>query len=121
MKNGRFYFKLTTNGNLLGEYSNDDCRCSYTEAANRILPSDEALPLLSGSNFPGHFVSTWYEVRDKGSVTADLVIKPKQSCLGIFTLVWKEIKNGATPNGKLFEGEAMLCDETLIGNYWAAS
>jgi len=105
---GRFYFKKTANGNLIGEYSN--CHPlttrSYAEAATRTS---------SGSDWVGDYTTTWCEAPNNRCVSAKLEIRTKPDCVGIFVLRWN---SGSGPNGKpLFSGEAMLCDDMLIGDY----
>lgn len=104
---GRFYFKLTSGGNLLGEYSNSLSMHSSTEAADRVAeapnPADRQL-----SRFVADYISVWHE--SVSSFThSTLVIRPKSECSGIFTVNW-------TGPAK-FKGEAMLCDDVLIGDY----
>lgn len=106
---GRFYFKLTANGNLLGEYSNNSPECvrSTPEAAKRIAdapnPNDQ-----NQSAFVGDYISTWSELTNDASYSK-LVIRPKPGCFNIFKVNW----TGPAE----FQGEAMLCDEILIGDY----
>ncbi len=98
---GRFYFKLTENGNLLGEYSNNITQKAYTESAVRIE---------AGRNeFSGDYHSAWVE--DGKAIYAKLVIG--ESVFGkIYSLKWEE-KSGVA----LFVGRGMLVDGILIGNY----
>jgi hypothetical protein len=93
---GRFYFKRTSNGNLVGEFSNDAGTKTFTESSDLVGPD-------SGS-FVGQYHSTWQENRQ--SFFAELTIKPDGSLL---KLAWL----GATK----FEGRGMLCDDILIGDY----
>ena len=109
---GRFYFKLTTSGNLLGEYSNQLMARNEPECSSRVHGEL--------SSFCGEFISTWQE--DEGPASARLVIGTKAAnpnkC-GIYSLKWFEHpKEGADQLS--FEGEAMLSDGMLIGNYWSA-
>lgn len=96
---GRFYFKQTTNGNLLGEFSNNGTKRNYTESAD-LLSKKEI-------DFVGEYNTTWYEDE---ACSAKLVIKLKHE--NIFTLKWSGKSN--------FDGEGMLCDNILIGNYWSS-
>ncbi len=102
---GRFYFRLTDAGSLLGEYSNTDIDETRPESAlrNDASPKDE---------FSGDYVSTWIEPPDEG-VVAYLEIQPKSASSTQFSLVWKN------PHKQpIFEGEAFENDGLLIGNYW---
>ncbi len=96
---GRFYFKQTINGNLIGEFSNNGTLKNYTESAD--LNSDTRKDV-----YVGVYDSTWHE--DKACFAKLEITKKHDS---IFTLKW--IGEGS------FEGEGMLCDNILIGNYWS--
>jgi len=108
---GRFYFKLTPNGNLLGEYSNNRTLSPSAESAERAL--DLGGQVEEGATpFVGLFRSVWQE--DGGAAhTAVLRIASKVGHVGIFAVDW------TSPERTLFRGEAMLCDDVLIGNYWS--
>jgi hypothetical protein len=109
---GRFYFKLTANGNLLGEYSNNQSSCCVTEAANRIL--EKGVPVCNERyDFVATYKSVWRESGD-GGVCSDLSIRVKEGCSGIYSLEWK-----SSAGVHQFDGEGMLCDEILVGNYWS--
>ena len=98
---GRFYFRRTINGNLVGEFSNNHSTAIQTESAERNG---------RGTNFIGTYQSTWND--DDGPTTAVLTIRFKpRTNTRIYLLIWREVK-GAT-----FWGEAMLCDDLLIGDY----
>lgn len=107
---GRFYFKKTANGNLIGEYSNRDPNSKriYAEAATRTG---------GGSEWIGEYKTTWCEAADHNCLSADLKIAPKRECGGLFILRWY------SPGGSrlLFYGEAMLCDDMLVGDYTSES
>jgi hypothetical protein len=96
---GRFYFKKTTAGNLIGEYSNSGMMSVDSEAANVVDP---------GQGFLGTYRSTWLE--DSSCKSADLIITQKHAP-NIFTIEW--FKNGKV----VFWGEGMLVDDILIGDY----
>jgi len=111
---GRFFFKLTTNGNLIGEYSNNKSTRCVTEAANRIFAVEDAEQITQFS-FEASYESVWRESANNG-VCSNLKVEGKKGCPGIYSLVWKAL------NGKVqFEGEGMLCDDVLIGNYWSVT
>lgn len=106
--NGRFYFKLTNHGNLVGEYSNDTTSANLPESALR-------QPASNGTSFLGSYVSTWFEPTTNNSVAADLIVLSKLQTSGIFSLEWTG--NYGIPCH--FKGEAMIHDGALIGNYWS--
>lgn len=101
---GRFYFKKTSNGNLVGEFSNNTSRSISTESADKVESAD---------SYIGKYNTTWQE---NGIVRfAKLNISQKQETGNmIFTLEWKENDN------LIFVGEGMFCDNILIGDYQGA-
>ena len=99
---GRFYFKRTINKNLVGEFSNNQSQDEITtESADLIEGGEE--------NFVGKYSATWRE--DVVPFFATLTISLKTGSTKLFTLEWR----GGKCN---FDGEGMLCDDILIGNYW---
>ncbi|HTX21145.1 MAG TPA: hypothetical protein VMD27_04665 [Candidatus Aquilonibacter sp.] len=116
---GRFYFKLTDSGNLIGEFSNNNCDRNYTESAvpNSSEPDDSKPQSPSCCKFVGNYFSTWYETVDHDSVLAELEIK-QTGRKNIFSLKWWLIQNKKKEAKTSFEGEGMIFDEILIGNYW---
>lgn len=109
--NGRFYFKLTSNGNLIGEFSNDHPTItrSHTESADRITSGVDP--------FEGDYFSTWHEQGQAQAELSKLIIKTKSGCHNLYTVIWEEFPSTNTPIKIRFKGEAMLCDNILIGNY----
>jgi hypothetical protein len=100
---GRFYLKRTSNGNLIGEFSNNQSgNIISTESADFIKKIDGA----DGDYF-GEYHSTWQENGE--AVFANLKITPKPNCNKLFTLKWRGASN--------FDGEGMFCDDILIGDY----
>ena len=101
--NGRFYFTLTDSKNLIGEFSNQDCKKNYTEGAvlKRREPND--------NKFIGDYISTWFEEDESKGVLAELKILKKYD--NIFSLEWR------VKRLPVFWGEGILCDGILIGNY----
>lgn len=98
---GRFYFRLTTSGNLTGEFSNNTVHANFTESADR-----------QGGDlkcFTGQFIATWQE--DGMAVFAELTIEPRKGAVNIFTLKW------IVDNNPKFYGEGFLAEGLLIGNY----
>lgn len=102
---GRFYFKLSSNGNLLGEYSNDKSQDCDVEAAKR-LSGD---PVENENPFIGEYKSTWTE--GDRVVFSDLIIEQKKDSDTLFSIKWSDSKR------TIFTGEAMIVDGILIGNY----
>ncbi len=104
---GCLYLKLTSNGNLIGEFS------SYgfvsTESALRVGRKKGQL-----NTFIGNYKSSWLE--DTNAPFVDLTIskKSKKSSEETFALEWR--KSGTT----IYVGEAMLCDGMLVGYFKAA-
>ncbi len=98
---GRFYFKQTSNGNLIGEFSNNKSPGIYTESSDSFK---------STGNYLGNYNSTWQEDGIPKFAILKISQKPKTNNK-IFTLKWSE---EGTP---IFKGEGMLCDNILIGDY----
>jgi|ERR1035437_3763934 hypothetical protein len=99
---GRFYFKKSSNGNLIGEFSNNKSSKISTESSN--------LAKGCSANYAGEYHSTWQE--NRRCLFADLDISENPSSEGkLFTLNWCR-------DGKpIFEGGGMLCEGILIGDY----
>jgi len=102
MVNGRFYYKLTNSGNLIGEFSNQTSDSNFAESATRTTPFEPR-------NFNGTYNTTWYEENTGQAYT--LVIDSINNY--IFELTWTN-QDGV----KIFFGEAFIVDDILIGNYW---
>jgi hypothetical protein len=99
---GHFYFKITDNGNLIGEFSNNQTDSIYTESADSIntIKKDK-------NNYIGEYCSTWRE--GEHSHFANLKIS-HGSNERIFILEWTSEKDN-------YKGKGMLCDNILIGDY----
>jgi len=95
---GRFYFKRTTNGNLIGEWSNNNETRAFSESSDWVSLEDSA--------YVGMYNSTWQE--GQNPVFAKLAITKKQGG-SLFKLEWRGKAN--------FDGEGMLCEDLLIGDY----
>ncbi|MBK8038553.1 MAG: hypothetical protein IPK22_15700 [Verrucomicrobiaceae bacterium] len=112
---GTFYFKLTTAGHLLGEYSNPGTPRARPECAFR----GDNIPNSDRTSFAGTYISTWFEPGEvPEAVMATLTIAAKSAPADPttqFTLIWTEGASGS-PN-VMFRGEAMLNDGILIGHY----
>jgi hypothetical protein len=97
---GCFYFKKTSSGNLIGEFTKQSL--GYV--------SSESVDFISGneSSFIGTYQSTWGE---RGNAECgELTIKQVENTRK-FSLIWVQ------PNGDTFEGEGFLVDGMLIGAY----
>ena len=101
---GRFFFKKTDNGNLIGEFSNYQDPRIYAESADLIEGCDDC-------SFLGKYHSSWLD--DSKPQFAELKIYRKVGACKIFTLEWREKMN---PN-PIYVGEGMLCDGILVGDY----
>jgi hypothetical protein len=99
---GRFYFRLTTSGNLLGEFSNNGMDGNDAESANRI-------GVISNS-FLGQFDATWYEENQAQHLILHIIAKPNTT--NIFSLTWSDSRNQIR-----FWGEGFIVDGLLIGDY----
>jgi hypothetical protein len=101
-KLGHFYFKLTSSGNLLSEYSFEGHDKVVIEGANRING------LLT--SFEGDFEAIWIEkaVRFPVILHIELRLNTKSE---IFKLTWKE------KGTDIFTGEGFIVDGILIGSY----
>jgi hypothetical protein len=106
---GRFYFKLTAGGNLVGEFSNDSTNRTYTESADRVMPGT--------SSYLGDYFSTWHEDGGTQAELTKLTITLKGGCNNIYTVIWEEYPSSQVPPKLRFKGEAMLCDDILVGDY----
>jgi hypothetical protein len=109
---GTFYFQLTTDGNLIGEYKNQFTPRQRPECAFR---RDGALA-DEYQTFVGEYISTWYEPEQNSAVRARLSVQPRgEPSRNQFVLTWSNFRGT-----RLYWGEAMLNDGQLVGNYWSA-
>jgi len=104
MITGRFYFRITNSGNLIGEFSNNGLTVNSTESADRKASHES-----NSNSFEGQFHSSWQE--DGEAFYADLTIAPKTGTTNILTLIWSRGKK------TIFWGEGFLAEGLLIGNY----
>ncbi len=109
---GRFYYRLTANGNMTGEFSNNLSIHSQPESAERIPQNNVTVD--SPFSFLGAYHSTWFEPADGVPVLARLEITQKLGTYQIFSVRWLN----STSHAVLFLGEAMIGEGLLIGNYW---
>lgn len=98
---GRFYFKQSINGNLLGEYSNAEMNRNRTESADIVS--------VFSHPFIGNYSSTLFE---QSAQSLNLEIQFKlNSNNRIYTLTW------TNSQAIIFRGEGFLVDNVLIGDY----
>lgn len=98
---GRFYFKKTQTGNLVGEFSHNGSVTNFTESAD-----------INDYNkdFIGIYYTTWQENSEPHSANLKIEFKPNTGDR-IYKLSWTE------NDTELFFGEGFLCDNILIGDY----
>ena len=112
---GRFYFKLTDNKNLVGEFSNNFSKRNCTESADRMPSQPDETGSVDEGKFVGEYFTTWHEEQE--CVLAKLKIVPKKGCENIFTLTWWPVNKGKEASDPFYWGEGLLCDGILIGDY----
>ena len=88
-----------------------------SESADRIKGCEDKD--CTNCRYHGTYISTWRHDNkpENEAVFAELKISQKKGALGsdkLFSLVWLKDKK----SGTFFEGEGMLCDDILIGNYY---
>jgi hypothetical protein len=108
---GRFYFKSTINGNLIGEFSNNQSDKISTESSDlRKNPIEDSNLIAITDNYIGDYFTTWQV--DNIQHFAELKIRFRINTGNqIYTLTWTE--KGIS----IYIGEGMLCDNILIGDY----
>jgi hypothetical protein len=99
---GRFYFKQTKNGNLIGEFSNNHTNENITECANIKSEFDK------NNKFIGNYETVWMESKANFLI---LKIEYKTVNKQIFKLTW------SNSNKIIFYGEGFIVDKILIGDY----
>lgn len=100
---GRFYFKKTLNGNLIGEYSNNSSFENKTEGADILDNRNDK------DSFSGKYKSTWF---DKKAISLNLIIDFKEKSNNtIYKLIWEDNSE------VIFYGEGFVVDDILIGDY----
>jgi len=110
---GHFNYRLTDNGNLTGEFANNQSTRPQTESADRM---QEGNTELECKKFEGVYRSTWFEPDVKNALMMKLVITKKHGAEQIFRLEWLKHPSKSV----LFKGEAMISEGLLVGNYWPA-
>ncbi len=107
---GRFYFKETASSNLLGEYSHRD-------SSSRIVCAEAATRTTPGHGWIGEYRTVWREDPNATVASGLLKISQAEGSASLFRVEWFSERS---PDHKIFEGEAMLCGDTLIGDYTKA-
>jgi len=97
---GQFYLKKTSNGNLVGEWSNNDQNKVFSESCDLITAGNDS--------YVGEYNSTWQEKGE--AIFAKLTITRKTNNSPLFSLKWQG-------KGFGFEGDGMLCDDVLMGRF----
>jgi len=97
---GTFYFKSTVNGNLLGEFTNNNSKEIMTESAT--LDNDLESELI----FVGNYRSVWFDI-----VLKEMNLEIREEGIKYY-LSWSE--NGI----EIYKGEGFLVDEILVGHYY---
>lgn len=110
---GRFYFKPTASGNLIGEFSNNTLNRNCTEGADRIYPASQSVERTYPHpiSFVGEYYTTWNE--NSSSQVSKMVIYPKTGCTNILTIEWTDLSSKKI----MFWGEGMIVGDMLIGDY----
>jgi len=112
---GRFFFKKTDNGNLIGEFSNNLDAIIHTESADLIKGCEEKDNECVYCHYHGTYNSTWQEGGEPHF--KELKISKNTGKFGsnkLFSLEWSD------KNVPVYVGEGMLCDGILIGDYHLA-
>lgn len=114
----RFFYKLTNNGSLFGDFSNNVSADIVSESADRIKGCEDKE--CNNCRYHGTYISTWRHDNkpENEAVIAELKIFRKTGKLGsdkLFSLEWHKLHKN---NELFFKGEGMLCDDILIGNYY---
>ncbi len=111
---GRFYFTKTDNGNLIGEFSHNQCATIFTETAQLIDSTG------TPGEYPGTYHSAWLDDdggNNTAAILAELTITPTGPNDPRFDLNWRVI---APERQELYTGQAMLANGMLIGDYESA-
>ena len=99
---GRFYFKQTDSGNLIGEFSNNKMIVNSTESADIVK--------IKVNVFIGDYKSSWIENGEVELLNLRIELKTNTK---IYKLIWFK----ANAEEPAFWGEGFLVDKMLIGNY----
>lgn len=101
---GRFYFKKSHNGNLVGEFSNNRINIVSSESAD--VQSNE-----TNTDFIGVYNTTWQQSGEPFLCKLTIIHRQNTS-QRIYSLEWRD------NNGNLmFVGEGFVFENTLVGDY----
>ncbi len=105
---GRFSFRKTVNGNLIGEFSNNGSVRVFAESAILLNHTGED---NSRQNFVGIYNTSWID--ESGINNSRLLISLKADTdSALYSIKWED------DNDVLFVGEGFLIENnTLIGDY----
>jgi hypothetical protein len=98
---GHFYFKLTANGNIIGEYSHHGMKTVTIESANWKTKT---------IGFFGTYDTIWIENGNLMNMTLEIA-DVKNTQIPIYLLVWNDGTND------IYKGEGFIVDGMLIGSY----
>ena len=99
---GRFYFKQTINGNLIGEFSNNLISRIITESSN--LEGEFSNPFI------GRFRTIWHQ--ELANTLVLTISNRRETENRIFELIWRDDEEN-----EVFYGEGFIVDGILIGDY----
>lgn len=97
---GIFYFKKTTNGNLIGEFTNNKMNSLSVECSQLISEKENI--------FEGNYRTTWIEGEKSESSYLEIKLQSKSK----YELIWKSDSNTIS-----FRGNGFVIDKILIGAY----
>ncbi|MGV3461662.1 MAG: hypothetical protein ACO1N9_14530 [Flavobacterium sp.] len=100
---GSFYFRQTANGNLVGEFANNESKRLASESADSIE--------IGNIGFIGQYTSTWYG--ESSAHTCILSIRSKADSYNLLILEWRDAQSNL-----IFRGEGFINNNILIGTYW---
>lgn len=106
---GSFFFKQTSNGNLIGEFSNNDAPNIMTESADFIKKSDaDKDDTLVGKDFLGEYGCSWRQ----GNPVFRLRLNIRRIQDLKFELIWTNNKGDIE-----YSGQGFIVDDLLAGFY----
>lgn len=111
VEHGWFYFKVTDNGNLIGEFSNEHINGEICTESSVYVGGKRNL-IGATSTASATYATTWLDFHND---PAYAVLKITRTG-NVFALEWKENK------AVLWKGNGMLCDGILVGEFhspWA--
>ena len=110
--NGRFYFKKTSNGNLIGEWSSHQSNGEVLTESGDLKCGNLDLSEAAQGKTCSEYQTTW---RENGEAAFAKLEISRNNLL--FTLKWTNITIGGQTKQHTFTGEGMLADGIVIGDY----